>query len=130
MAKKYVDTSGKTPKVKVSLPEARRKILAQDEWFIEYKNTDTRNALTQALELVDHDGDSIFYAGEVVPGFKVSFSQVELLENSLHSGVFKFTAYHKKSGVRVWQKWQGNKKPPQSILNGHIKAGRLKKPAF
>lgn len=125
MATKYTDPFGKTPKVRVELSEARRRELALDEWFVEYENVDTRDALARALEHVDHDGDTIFYKGEERPGFKVSFDKVLFLVNSRHNGVFKFTVYHKKPGEKDWREWQEHKKPPKGTLNIHTKAGHL-----
>lgn len=125
MAKKYVDAFGGTPKVRVNISEARRKQLTLDDWFVEYKNTDTRNGLAHALQLIDHDGDSIFYDGREVPGFKVPFASVEFLVNSLHNGAFKFITYHKKPSSKIWQKWEEHKKPPKTILRVQIKAGNL-----
>jgi hypothetical protein len=112
MARKYTDPFGNTPKVKVSLSEARKRILTLDDWFVEYCNVDTRNALSQALELVDHEGDTIFYSGEK-HGFKVTFDKVLFLVNSRHNGVFKFTVYHKKPSAKTWSKWEEHKKTPK-----------------
>lgn len=125
MAVKYTDPFGKTPRVKVELSEARKSILAREDWFVEYENVDTRNALAKALEYVDHEGDSIFYDGSEKHGFKVSFDKVLFLVNSRHNGAFKFTVYHKRPSARSWKKWGEHKKPPKGILNVHKKGGRL-----
>ncbi len=125
MAKKYTDAFGKTPLVKASLSEARKRVLALDDWFVEYQNVDTRNALANALELVDHDGDTIFYDGSEKHGFKVSFDKVLFLVNSRHNGVFKFSVYHKRPSVRNWSRWEEQKKPPKGVLNTHAQAGHL-----
>lgn len=125
MAKKHVDGFGNTPKVSVHLSEARKRQLAKDDWFVEYGNVDTRNAVAQALQLVDDDGDSIFYDGKEVRGFKVSLENILFLANSKVNGAFKFTPYHKKPGLRVWSKWEEHKKAPQTILRMHEKAGKL-----
>jgi hypothetical protein len=126
MAKKVVDGFGNTPKVAVGLSDARRAVLAQDDWFVEYLNTDTRNALAHSLELVDHDGDQIFYDGEIHYGFKVTLDKVLFLRGSRHNGVFKFIPYHKVKHEKNWRKWIEQKKPPKTIVNIHTKAGRLK----
>ena len=124
MAKKLTDNFGNTPKVAVSISEAQKKQFALENWFVEYKNTDTRNAIAQGLELVDHGGDTIFYSGEK-NGFKVSFDQVLFLVNSRHSGVFKFIVYHKKPTEKNWKVWQMNKKAPKQIIALHVQGGKL-----
>lgn len=127
MAKKLVDPFGKTPSVKTSISEARKRVLANDDWFVEYLNVDTRNAIAQGLELVDHRGDTIFYDGSVRYGFRTSFNDVLFLVNSLHNGVFKFAPYHKEKHEKNWRKWLMHMKAPQSILTSHTKEGRLTK---
>lgn len=127
MSKKFLDNFGKTPRVATALTEKQKQELALDDWFVEYTNTDTRNAIAQGLQLVDHDGDSIFYDGAPHQGFKVSFNDALYLVNSRHMGVYRFIVYHKKPHARVWRVWEMNRKPPKAILNVHSKEGRLPK---
>jgi len=125
MAKKSVDNFGRTLKVQTPLSEARKRKLALDDWFVEYLNTDTRNAIAQALELVDHDGDQIFYDGEAHPGFKVTLAKVLFLRESRHNGVFKFIPFHKNPSERNWHKWIEQKKAPKTVVTGHKKTGNI-----
>ena len=125
MAKKLVDGFGKTPKVASALSELQKKAFRLENWFAEYTNVDTRNALAQGLQLVDHEGDSIFYDGGEHPGFKVTFDQVLFLVNSRHDGVFKFIVYHKKPTERVWQVWQMNRKAPKEAIKKHVRTGHV-----
>lgn len=125
MAQKFLDNFKKTPKVATALTEMQKRTFAHDDWFVEYMNTDTRNALAQGLELVDHEGDSIFYAGEARHGFKTSFNQVLYLVNSKHMGVFKFIIYHKRPTDRTWHVWQMNKKAPKETIQKHSRTGHI-----
>lgn len=128
MGQKFLNSLGKTPEVASALTEAQKNKLALEDWFVEYTNTDTRNALAQGLELVDHGGDSIFYAG-VKHGFRVSFDQVLYLVNSKHMGVFKFIVYHKTPNERIWHVWQMNRKAPKETIKKHSRAGNIKSSA-
>ncbi len=130
MGQKFLDGLGKTPKVATALTEAQKRVLARDEWFAEYTNTDTRNAIAQGLELVDHGGDSIFYSGAERHGFKVSFDQVMYLVNSKHMGVFKFIVYHKTPNERIYHVWQMNRKAPEETLKKHSRTGHVKSGAL
>lgn len=125
MAKKYLNGFGKTPKVAVHFSDTQLEILSKDDWFIEYKNTNTRNAIAQGLKLVDHDGDSIPYQGEPIDGFKVSWRDTLFLLRSRLNGAYQFDAYHKKPSDKDWHKWQMNAKPPKAILTRHTRNGKL-----
>ncbi len=119
MAKKLIDGFGKTPRVKVSISEADMRRLSTHEWFIEYLNIDTRNAIAQALGLVNHEGDQIFYGGREVHGFKVDMKHVLFLYNSIASNTWKFTPYHRPVPRQGnWSIWKmGRKAPPERLRN-------------
>lgn len=125
MAKKVLDGFGKTPKVASTLSEFRIRRLAEDDWFIEPTNTDTRNALVQGLELVDHGGDSINYKGDTVHGFKVPFSYVLFMVKSKNNGVYIFTVYHKSHNRKDWRRWQLHMKYPKAIVTSYVRGGKL-----
>ncbi len=110
--------SPSTLRVKIGTLATDEKILALDDWFVEYKNVDTRNAIAQGLKLVDHDGDEIYYDGKCIPGFRVSLDQVLLLVHSRHNGVYKFIAYHKKPSDKNWAKWRESAKTAKETLAG------------
>lgn len=122
MAKKITDAFGKVTAVKVSLTESDRRRLGTHEWFIECLNEDTRNAVAQSLELVNHDGDTIFYYGKMRHGFKTPFDHVIFLHNSTASGTWKFTAYHRVTKNQQWTEWKGGKKSALERLrnNSHL----------
>jgi hypothetical protein len=111
--------SQSTLRVKIGALATDEKMLASDDWFVEYKNVDTRNAIAQGLKLVDHDGDEIYYSGKLVPGFRVSLDQVLFLRSSRHNGVYKFIAYHKKPSDKNWMKWAESKKTAKEALLGY-----------
>jgi hypothetical protein len=113
--------SPSTLRVKIGALATDEKMLASDDWFVEYKNVDTRNAIAQGLKLVDHDGDEIYSDGKCIPGFRVSFNQVLLLVNSRHNGVYTFTAYHKKPSDKNWVKWKESAKTAKEAIVGYKK---------
>lgn len=114
-------------KMRIALPELKEAELLQHEWFVEYKNTDTRNAIAQGLELVDHGGDSIFYNGTGIPGFKVTFNQVLFLVASRPDGVYKFTVYHRALGTKNWAQWKENTKTAREVITKYMTKKLLKK---
>jgi hypothetical protein len=85
-------------------------------WFIEPLNEITRNAIAQSLQLVDHEGECIYYGGKPKHGFKVPFEQVLFLHGSKSSGTWKYTAYHKENKNKPWVIWKGGKKGPNEQL--------------
>jgi hypothetical protein len=119
MAKKLTDAFGKTPRVRVSLSDADKRRLGTHEWFIEPLNDDTRNAIAQSLQLVDHEGDTIRYGGDEKHGFKTDLTRVLFLHNSEAGGTFKFTPYHRATpGRGDWSIWKkGKKTPPERVRN-------------
>lgn len=122
MAKKLVDGFGHTPQVQTNLSPITIARLSKEEWFVEYHNIETRNAIASALNLVDHDGDKIFYNGKEKDGFKIPFEKVLFLRNNKHGGVFKYTPYHKESRNVPWKEWREGRKPPSERLrnNSHL----------
>lgn len=121
MANQYRTNLGTVPQSKTTLTEARKRVLALDEWFVEYLNTDTRNAIAQGVEAFDGQDDAIFYDGESHHGFRLSFEKVLFLVNSSNNGVYKFIVYHKTKGENLWRKWKENKKSPKEIVNANKK---------
>jgi hypothetical protein len=105
-------------RLKIGGLSADEKNLALDAWFVEYKNTDTRNSIAQGLKLVDHAGDEIYYDGKHLSGFIVSFDNVLFLVSSHYSGVYKFIAYHKKIGEKNWRRWGEGKKSAKEAIAG------------
>lgn len=128
MAQKFLDGFGKTPRVVTELTEFQKRQLRSDKWFVEYTNTDTRNAIAQGLELVDHDGDTIFYDGRTLHGFKIDFDKIMFMMDSKSNMVYEFVVYHKKPTDQNWAKWRLNMKAPQEILNKHVRSGHVVRP--
>jgi hypothetical protein len=126
MAKKFVDNKGKTPLMVTAISEARKRILMQEQWFVEHKNANTGTALAQKLGLVDDPGDQIFYNGKALNGFRVSFDTVLFLVESRNNGVYDFAVYHRDRAEKNWTEWQEYKKPPKSVVTAHRKSGVIK----
>lgn len=117
MASKKQGPFGAPAQVRVSITEADKRRLETHDWFVEYLNDDTRNAIAQALQLVDHEGDQIFYNGREVHGFMVTLDKVLFLHNSVASNTWKFAAYHRE-GRKPWVQWKGGRKsPPERLRN-------------
>ncbi len=118
------------PKKTTTLSPARKMVLRQEEWFVEYHNTDTRNAIAQGLGLVDSAGEEIFYDGNTHHGFQVSFDQVLFLVRNRPNGVFKFTAYHRPKGTKTWAIWREHQKTGGEHIKAILRKGIITKGAI
>lgn len=121
------NTTDEKPRKRVELPEVRKRILAQEDWFVAYHDTTTRDAIAQGLQLVDSSGDQIFYDGKPLYGFRISFDTVLFLVKSRPNGVFRFTPYHKAKGTRTWRAWKENKKTGEEHIRALIRQRRIRK---
>lgn len=100
----------------------KHRLSVNHEWRVYTDDSITSTAITSRLEeeLLYSGTSDIYYLGENIPTFSISFHIVLFLVENKAKIPYKFTIYHRRiKSNDQWAKWrEGNKTPIEKLTKG------------